>query len=586
MKIISKSAFSMAMLLGASVSMATAGQAITGNFFDENGAYFGPDCESNGSQSTGSFYTGSYTSPFIKYLGKTEAEIQSKLDQMWNHYFKGDNNSKVYFETNEGAYIEDINNQDIRSEGMSYGMMIAVQTNHREEFDKIWNYAKNRMWHKGGDWDGYFSWQLKLNGGSDEKPAPDGELYFMMSLLFAANRWNDSQYMSDAQYIMDKMWNNYKYKLFNQQNYIVTFQPTPGNTEFSDPSYDLPAFLELFSRWAEKDQDKWSRALQATRDHLYVSSHKTTGLFTDYNNFDGTPHSGFDSNNPSDTYMFDAIRCAMNFGMDYYLFGSDATRQTEMAKKIIDFFDKDNYSHAHFTWDGQLVNNHQYDGYTIGQAGANAVATYALLDDDSYKDKITKNLKLAWEANLLTGNNRYYDGLVHYLAMLHLTGNFKIWKPKPTVETKTVDANEYNGVTYNKETTIHSFESCKLYEVKVTGKASNGTISSSSTGTDISSSAGNSDSVTPGSNGSSVNDPNSPSAIGGHFALNAGVRVWSNNHSIVIENALPDTKYMIADLNGRVLKSSRIHSTSQEIRLNNRGPMLVIVGNRTYKIMK
>ena len=44
MKIISKSAFSMAMLLGASVSMATAGQAITGNLFDENGADMGPDC--------------------------------------------------------------------------------------------------------------------------------------------------------------------------------------------------------------------------------------------------------------------------------------------------------------------------------------------------------------------------------------------------------------------------------------------------------------------------------------------------------------------------------------------------------------
>ena len=79
---------------------------------------------------------------------------------------------------------------------------------------------------------------------------------------------------------------------------------------------------------------------------------------------------------------------------------------------------------------------------------------------------------------------------------------------------------------------------------------------------------------------------NSVSAIGGHLALNSGVRVWPNNHSIIIENALPDTKYMIADLNGRVLKSSRIHSTSQEIRLNNRGPLLVIVGNKTFKIMK
>ena len=169
--------------------------------------------------------------------------------------------------------------------------------------------------------------------------------------------------------------------------------------------------------------------------------------------------------------------------------------------------------------------------------------------------------------------------------MLHLTGNFKIWKPKPAVESKTVDANEYNGVTYNKETTIHSFESCKLYDVKITGKASNGTTSSSS-GSDITSSAGNNGAVTPDSNGSTINSSNSVSAIGGLLALNSGVRVWPNNHSIIIENALPDTKYMIADLNGRVLKSSRIHSTSQEIRLNNRGPLLVIVGNKTFKIMK
>ena len=28
----------------------------------------------------------------------------------------------------------------------------------------------------------------------------------------------------------------------------------------------------------------------------------------------------------------------------------------------------------------------------------------------------------------MTGTYRYYDGLVHYLSMLHLCGSFKIWK--------------------------------------------------------------------------------------------------------------------------------------------------------------
>ncbi len=447
---------------GDSTTTTTSGAS---TFFDGNGAYFGPDCDDK--KGDGAYYTGVYTSPFTTLLGKSEEDIQKKLDQLWNHYFKGDDNSKVYYDQGNDAYIMDTGNNDVRSEGMSYGMMISVQTDHRQEFDKLWNWAKKNMWHKNDEWDGYFSWQIRLNGGADNKPAPDGEMYFMMALLFAANRWNDSQYMEDAQYILDRMWNNRNYKLFNESQYIVTFQPTQGNKDFSDPSYDLPAFLELFSRWSNTSQDKWSKAVTATRDHLYRSSHSSTGLFTDYNNFDGTPHSGFDSNNPSDTYMFDAIRCAMNFGMDYYLFGVDKTREKEMAKKIIDFFDKDNYSHAHFNWDGSLVNNHYNDPYTLGQKGANAVATYALLDEPSYKDKVIKNLTLAWEGTPLTGSQRYYDGLVHFLAMLHLTGHFKIWKPQPTIETKSVEANEYNGVTYKEETVIDSYEDCQLYKVTI-----------------------------------------------------------------------------------------------------------------------
>ena len=249
-------------------------QTNTSAFFDENGAYFGPDCEKDGTQYTGAYYTGVYTSPFKKYLGKTDEEIQEKLDQLWNHYFKGDNNSKVYYETNDGAYIEDINNRDVRSEGMSYGMMIAVQTNHKEEFDKLWKWTKAHMWHNpysGGD--GYFSWSVNTNGSvKDKGNAPDGEMYFMMSLLFAANRWSDEGYMKDAQTILKSCWKGNGYSLFNEQSYIIVFQPTNGNNSWSDPSYSLPAFADLFSRWSDTNKDKWTKATSATRDHLYKSS--------------------------------------------------------------------------------------------------------------------------------------------------------------------------------------------------------------------------------------------------------------------------------------------------------------------------
>ena len=435
-----------------------------GTFFDENGAYYGPSCDNT--NYTGAFYTGDYTSPFKTILGKSDEDIQKKLDQLWNHYFKGDNNSKVYYEDNNGAYIEDIGNNDVRSEGMSYGMMICVQTNHKTEFDKIWNWAKKNMWHnpnQGGD--GYFSWSCYTNGSvRDRGCAPDGELYFMASLLLAANRWNDSQYMADAQAILKSCWKGSVQSLFNESTKIITFQPSEGNSDFSDPSYDLPAFVELFARWSNTNNDKWSQALTATRDHLYKSCNTQSGLFTDYNNFDGTPKSvSFNSN--ASKYMYDAMRCAMNYGMDYYLFGKDAKRQEEMAKRIIDFFEKDGYSHARFNWDGSGAS----EQYTLGETGANAVACYCLMNNSNYKKQVEDNLKRAWNASLMTGQQRYYDGLVHYLSMLHLCGAFKIWKPAPDLSSiKEIEAkNEYNGVVYEKDAQIYDWKDCELVKVTI-----------------------------------------------------------------------------------------------------------------------
>ena len=550
------SAFSLALLLGASA--ATAAETYAGTFFDENGSYYGPDCEKDGSQSTGAYYTGDYTSPFKTLLGKTDSDIQDKLDELWNHYFGGQNDKTVYYEDRDGGYIVDINNNDIRSEGMSYGMMISVQTNHREQFDKLWSWAKKHMWKDpstGGS--GYFAWQANRDGSvRDWGNAPDGEIYFMMSLLFAAHRWNDEGYMKDAQSILKACWKGNGQSLYSEQSYIATFQPSDGNNTWGDASYSLPAFVDLFSRWSETNTDKWLKAMKATRDHIYNSANPQSGLCSDYSNFDGTPHYAFSDN--STKYAFDAIRCPMNYGMDSYLFGVDMERQTKIAKVITDFFERDGYQHGHFNWDGTSG----YGEFTIGQAGANAVATYALLKEDSYKDLVKKVLQKAWDSKPIVGSQRYYDGLVHYLAMLHLTGNFKIWKPKPKVESeeKTINETEINGVTYNDGDKVDYFEGCKLYKATIAKKA-----------------APEPDSVT---------TPDSTDAVHASFAMHGAVRVWSNGNSLFVENAPANTKIIVADLNGRVLKLSRATSASQEIRLNNNGPMLVMVGKKSFMVMK
>ncbi|MEJ2513146.1 MAG: hypothetical protein P8Y72_16310 [Anaerolineales bacterium] len=76
----------------------------------------------------GAFETGVYPNLFKDYLGKSDEEIQAKIDTAWDQLFYGDDNfERVYYPVGEDmAYIEDIGNSDIRTEGMSYGLMISL----------------------------------------------------------------------------------------------------------------------------------------------------------------------------------------------------------------------------------------------------------------------------------------------------------------------------------------------------------------------------------------------------------------------------------------------------------------------------
>ena len=85
-------------------------------------------------QPSGAFHTGKYRNLFKEYLDKPDVEVQAKIDAAWDHLFYGDDDSqRVYYPVGEDmAYIQDIGNGDVRSEGMSYGMMIAVQLDKQD----------------------------------------------------------------------------------------------------------------------------------------------------------------------------------------------------------------------------------------------------------------------------------------------------------------------------------------------------------------------------------------------------------------------------------------------------------------------
>src|SRR5476649_1213954 len=89
----------------------------------------------------GYFKTKKYHNYFKDY-GHTDKEASEKIEKTFQQLFYGDTAHATAFDAgkNENGplmYVTDVPHYDIRTEGMSYGMMICVQLNKKKEFDAI-----------------------------------------------------------------------------------------------------------------------------------------------------------------------------------------------------------------------------------------------------------------------------------------------------------------------------------------------------------------------------------------------------------------------------------------------------------------
>ncbi len=155
------------------------------------------------------YASGTYKNQF-KAAGYSRKASSSKLEKAYKDLFEGP--GRIYFEVGDSmAYVSDLKNHDARTEGLSYGMMIAVQLNKKEVFDRIWRWSRKYLQHQDGPREGYFAWSInpKTMKKNAEGSASDGELYYITSLLFASNRWGNTtgiDYYAEARRILNAMW--------------------------------------------------------------------------------------------------------------------------------------------------------------------------------------------------------------------------------------------------------------------------------------------------------------------------------------------------------------------------------------------
>ena len=407
---------------------------------------FGQKSGKNEVRTQGAYYTGKYRNLFLED-GHSKKEILAKNETAFQLLFHGDSaTQKVYFEAgknNNGllAYVSDVLHNDIRSEGMSYGMMIAVQLDKKAEFDALWNYAMTYMYISKPEHpsEGYFSWSLKRDGTPNaETAAPDGEEYMVMALYFASHRWGNGKGIYDYKAWADKILTTMRHHpvkrgmtkfgrrvvgpMVEEKDFMIRFVPDSGAWGFSDPSYHLPAFYDLWSLWGpEADRRFWATTATTSRDFFLKTTNPETGLAPDYANFDGTPFSR-GMNSRSANFSYDARRTQMNWSVDWSWWQKDP-REQMLSNRIQDFFKSrgmDTYG-CQFTLDGQPLDNNHAKGLVATNAVTSLAATHPLAKE------FTGAL---WNMPVPSAfNERYYEGLLYMMAMLHCSGEFRIWKP-------------------------------------------------------------------------------------------------------------------------------------------------------------
>jgi oligosaccharide reducing-end xylanase len=387
---------------------------------------------------------------FTELLGIPEDQVHGKVLQAVNRFYGiGTNESatpvrdsgyRVYYELPQDpsmAFIWAADSNDVRSEGMSYGMMIAVQMDMQPQFDALWKFAQTFMQFPQDagqtSWRGNFRWQgsvntgnannWQVNFGANTGPAPDGDEYFAAALYLADRRWGSNggvNYQQQADTISHAMISNPSAggntPLFNAGSNLVVFFPSGGSANYTDPSYNLPAFYELFAiDGPSADSGRWNTIADSSRQLLVSSANANTGLHPDYANFDGSPNTGGSNHNQ---FMYDAWRVIMNMAVDYTWFSQDS-RFTTQANKYHAFFtdqlsaNKDNVRNALFAIDGSNASGGSSTALTA-TLGAGALASTAANRADF--------VQAAWSVYQQSGQYRYYQEAVYLLGLLNTAG--------------------------------------------------------------------------------------------------------------------------------------------------------------------
>jgi len=297
---------------------------------------------------------------------------------------------------------------DCVSEGIGYGMILALYSNDQEGFNAIWDAGERLMWSGTS-----YHWRVNETGKIiGTGPATDAEIDIAAMLIFAdrlvqKGTWisftssEGADYSTRAQTILDGLWSG------GIDNNILLPGYYWGTGSFWNPGYFAPAFFRVFADFDSNPIHKWMDVIDACYTAIENNPGYSLGLIPDWAQHNGklTPAGpGYNAFLKGDSFYKDAIRALWRIGTDY-AWNKDPRAKTylENAIQFIGTAENANF----FNIDGTLYDNDltftlgnnitrprkEHSHLTIGQW----ISTVTATNDSSYIADFIKELDSFYE---------------------------------------------------------------------------------------------------------------------------------------------------------------------------------------------
>jgi endo-1,4-beta-D-glucanase Y len=317
----------------------------------------------------------------------------------------------------------DLEKNSTVSEGIAYGMLIAVYMNDQKLFDGLWKYEQQFL-----DQHGLMHWYIKADGSgaAGTGGATDADEDMAFALLMADKQWGgqgtlDKTYLDFAKGQLSNIWNN---EIIDSKG----VKPgTWGDWSTLNISYFAPSYYKTFA--AVDSAHAWTQVATTSYDVIdstlnAANKNQDNGLVPGWVSCGTTscspnPNAWGDKPGQSPTtYQYDSCRTPFRVGLDYCWNAN--SRAKSYVTKTSNFFSGIGAS--------KIVDGYKIDGTPqAASSGKSAAfigtAAVGAMSSSSYQSFVNEAYASVATLQDLTGGT-YYEDSWTVLSLLALTGNF------------------------------------------------------------------------------------------------------------------------------------------------------------------